>query len=62
MSISGKVSIAATVAVASLLQPAIALAGILDAQIRLPVSEPETLALIAIGAVAVIIARIRRRK
>jgi PEP-CTERM motif-containing protein len=50
----------ATIAFALFVQPITAFAG--NAQPPIPVSEPETLALLAIGAAAVIVARWSRRK
>ncbi|MGZ5090995.1 MAG: PEP-CTERM sorting domain-containing protein [Burkholderiales bacterium] len=54
----------ATLAFALFVQPIIAFAGTVgtDGIGFVPVSEPETLALVAIGAVAVIISRWKKRK
>jgi hypothetical protein len=54
----------ATIAVALFVQPVIAFAGlvVLDGALPIPVSEPETLALLAVGAVAVIVSRWKKRK
>ena len=49
-------------ALALSLQPLMALAGFVDGQLPRPVSEPETLALVAIGAAAVMVARWIKRK
>jgi hypothetical protein len=53
---------ASTLALATLLQPITAFAGVSDAGPVIPVSEPETLALLAIGAAAIIVARWAKRK
>ena len=47
---------------AALLQSVSAFAGTADGALPIRVSEPETLALLAIGAVAVVIARWTKRK
>jgi hypothetical protein len=52
----------ATLAFATLLQPIVAFAGVSDGSVVIPVSEPETLALLAIGAVSIIVARWAKRK
>ncbi|MEA3153223.1 MAG: hypothetical protein QOK44_812 [Betaproteobacteria bacterium] len=54
----------ATIALALFVQPIIAFAGsiALDGALPIPVSEPETLALLAVGAVAVIVSRWKKRK
>ncbi|MEN3353545.1 MAG: hypothetical protein V7640_1703 [Betaproteobacteria bacterium] len=51
-----------TLAFATFLQPVMAFAGVADGSVLIPVSEPETLALLAIGAVAIIVARWPKRK
>ena len=51
----------ATIAFALFVHPIMAFAGFVDS-VTNPVSEPETLALLAIGAAAVIVARWSRRK
>jgi hypothetical protein len=55
----------ATIAFALLVEPIMVVAGAvapIDGQGPLPASEPETLALLAIGAVAIIVARWAKRK
>ena len=49
-------------ALAFVAQSTVALAQVLDGEVILPVPEPETLALLAIGAVALIASRWARRK
>ena len=51
-----------SVGLAALLQSVSAFAGISDGALPIRVSEPETLALLAIGAVAVLVARWSKRK
>jgi PEP-CTERM motif-containing protein len=53
---------ATTLVFATFLHPIVAFAGVADGSITIPVSEPETLALLAIGAVAIIVARWAKRK
>lgn len=54
---------AATIALATFVQPIIAFAQIAqNAEAPLPVPEPETLALLAIGAAALIVSRWSKRK
>jgi hypothetical protein len=59
-----KTCMRAVLAFALFLQTFVAFAGVSgsDGQARIPVSEPETLALLALGAVAVIAVRWSRRK
>jgi hypothetical protein len=57
--IGRKTSIGATIAFGLFVHPFMAFAG---NAVTIPISEPETLALLAIGAVAVIVARWSRRK
>ena len=55
----------ATIAFALFVQPLVAIAGAVgttDSAFAIPVSEPETLALLAIGVVAVIVSRWKNRK
>jgi hypothetical protein len=52
----------ATLAFALFVQPIMASAGTVDGAIAIPVSEPETLALLAVGALAVIVSRWKKRK
>jgi hypothetical protein len=60
--ISQKTWADATIAFALFVQPVIAFAGTVDGAVPIRVSEPETLALLAVGAVAVIVSRWKKRK
>ena len=60
--ISQKTWTDATIAFALFVQPIVAFAGTVDGAVPIRVSEPETLALLAVGAVAVIVSRWKKRK